>query len=73
MATNTTPSVKSNNNWRNAALISWALIAAVALFSAGVYAGILYEEGLNLGKKAAVQDALKAAKTQTAVAEVPKN
>jgi hypothetical protein len=49
-------------------------VLAIQAIAAGLfYAGIHYEQGQTAAKKAAVQDALKAAQPAPAVAEVPKN
>ena len=66
---NPNPSVKSNKSTTIAAIVGWAIIFTALTAGTGFYLGVQYQSRQEASKKAAVQDALKAVQTPTAVAE----
>ena len=73
--TNNVPVRRSNqiNKSLVAAVIGWSLIAGAVLLSTGFYAGFQYHSNQEASKKAAVQDALKAAQAPQVAEASPKN
>jgi len=71
MAQSINPVPKSNKTFI-AAVLGWAIITLAVVGGTGFYFGLKYEQNQNAAKKAAVQDALKAAAPAPAVAEASK-
>jgi hypothetical protein len=65
-------SVPKSNKTLIAAVLGWAIITLAVVGGTGFYFGLKYEQNQNAAKKAAVQDALKAAAPAPAVAEASK-
>jgi hypothetical protein len=65
-------SVPKSNKTLIAAVLGWAIITLAVVGGTGFYFGVKFEQNQNAGKKAAVQDALKAAAPAPAVAEASK-
>jgi hypothetical protein len=64
--------IMANNKTLFAAVLGWAIITLAVVGSPGFYFGLKYEQNQATAKKAAVQDALKAAAPAPAVAEASK-
>jgi uncharacterized protein HemX len=63
--------IMANNKTVIAAVLGWAIITLAVVVGAGFYFGLKYEQNQTAAKKAAVQDALKAAAPAPAVAQAP--